>query len=112
MGQQMPVLADDLSAAWRARIGTAWQLANEAADSVMALNLDTYRFKLGVLPDLPGYLLWDNDELVRPLDDARAGMTVKVPVNAGRDLGELVFVTANGTESLLRHGSVFRSAQE
>ena len=112
MGQQMPVLADDLSAAWRARIGTAWQLANEAADSVTALNLDTYRFKLGVLPDLPGYLLWDNDELVRPLDDSRAGMTVKVPVNAGRDLGELVFVTANGTESLLRHGSVFRSAQE
>ncbi len=112
LGQQMPVLTDDLSTVWRARVGTAWELANEAADSVSTLNLGTYRFKIGVLPDLPGYLLWDNEELVRPLTDSRAGMTVKVPVNSGRDLGEWSFVTVDGSETLIRHGWVFRSVQE
>lgn len=38
----------------------------------------------------------------------RAGMTVKVPINAGRDLAELAFRTVDGVEQLVRHGSVFR----
>lgn len=109
MGQQMAPSNTALSAAWRARIGTTWELINEASDSVN-LSLGPYLCKLGVLPDLPGYMLWDDAQLVRPLDDTRAGMTVKVPINAGRDLAELEFAAVGGVEQLVRHGSVFRRA--
>ena len=61
-----------------------------------------------MLPGLPGYLLWADSELVRPLDDMRAGMTVQVPVNDGRDLAELVFQTVEGVEQIDSNGSIFR----
>uniref|UniRef100_UPI000D39ADEC serine hydrolase domain-containing protein n=1 Tax=unclassified Variovorax TaxID=663243 RepID=UPI000D39ADEC len=107
LGQQLAPLDGGLSAAWQARVGSTWELANEAPDSV-ALRNGPVRAPLGVLPELPGYLLWADGELVRPLDDTRAGMTVKVPVNDGRDLSELVFQTVNGVEQLVSNGSVFR----
>ena len=107
LGQQLPPLKAALSAAWKARIGTAWELADEAADSV-ALSRGRYLVKLGVLPDLPGYMLWDDAQLMRPVDDTRARMTVKVPINDGRDLAELVFQTVDGAEQIVRHGSIFR----
>jgi hypothetical protein len=52
--------------------------------------------------------MWADGELLRPLDDTRAGMTVKVPVNDGRDLTELVFRTVGGVEQLQSNGSIFR----
>lgn len=66
MGQQLPPLSATLSAAWKARIGSTWELANEAPDSV-AVREGPYLCKLGVLPDLPGYMLWDDAQLLRPL---------------------------------------------
>lgn len=107
LGQQLSPLDGVLSAAWRARLGSTWELANESPDSA-AVRDGPVRFSLGLLPELPGYLLWDDSQLVRPLDDTRAGMTVKVPVNDGRDLTELVFRTADGVEQINSNGSIFR----
>lgn len=107
LGQQLAPLSGGLSAAWQARVGSTWELANEAPDSTTMRN-GPVRVPLGVLPELPGYLLWVDAELVRPLDDTRAGMTVKVPINDGRDLTELVFQSVNGVEQLVSNGSVFR----
>ena len=107
LGQQLAPLTAALSSAWRARVGSTWELTNEAADST-ALRSGPLRASLVVLPELPGYLLWNDSELVQPLDDMRAGMTVKVPVNEGRDLTELAFQTVDGAEQLLSNGWIFR----
>jgi len=82
-------------------------VANEAPDSV-AVRDGPLRATLSLLPELPGYLMWADADLVRPLDDTRAGMTVKVPVNDGRDLTELVFRTVDGAEQITSNGSIFR----
>ncbi len=84
-------------------------LPDRAASRMMVVHRQTGLIEHRQFSDLPGYLLWDNEQLVRPLDDSRAGMTVKVPVNSGRDLGEWSFVTVDGAETLVRHGWVFRS---
>jgi len=107
LGQQLAPLGGALSAAWQARLGSTWEVVNESLDSA-ALRNGPVRTPLGLLPELPGYLLWADSELVRPLDDTRAGMTVKVPFNDGRDLTELVFRTVDGVEQLNCNGSIFR----
>ena len=107
LGQQLAPLQGPLSPAWQARVGTHWEVANEAPDSV-AVRDGPLRATLSLLPELPGYLMWSDADLVRPLDDTRAGMTVKVPVNDGRDLTELVFRTVDGAEQITSNGSIFR----
>jgi CubicO group peptidase (beta-lactamase class C family) len=107
LGQQLQPTATPLPAAWQARVGTTWELANESPDSAVLRN-GPARAVLGVLPELPGYLMWADSELLRPLDDTRAGMTVKVPVNDGRDLTELVLRTVDGLEQIGSNGSIFR----
>jgi CubicO group peptidase (beta-lactamase class C family) len=107
LGQQLQPTATPLPAAWQARVGTTWELANESPDSAVLRN-GPARAALGVLPELPGYLMWADSELLRPLDDTRAGMTVKVPVNDGRDLTELVLRTVDGLEQIGSNGSIFR----
>ncbi|KIQ31958.1 hypothetical protein RT97_12825 [Variovorax paradoxus] len=107
LGQQLPPLEAPLSAAWLARVGATWELANESPDSAVMRN-GPMRAPLGVLAELPGYLMWADSELLRPLDDTRAGMTVKVSVNDGRDLTELVLETVDGVEQIRSNGSIFR----
>jgi CubicO group peptidase (beta-lactamase class C family) len=107
LGQQLQPTATPLPAAWQARVGTTWELANESPDSAVLRN-GPARAVLGVLPELPGYLMWADSELLRPLDDTRAGMTVKVPVNDGRDLTDLVLRTVDGLEQIGSNGSIFR----
>lgn len=107
LGQQLSPLETPLPPAWQARVGTTWELANESPDSA-AMRNGPLRAALGVLAELPGYLMWAHSELVRPLDHARAGMTVKVPVNDGRDLTELVFRTVDGVEQIGSNGLIFR----
>jgi hypothetical protein len=48
--------------------------------------------RIDELKELPGYVLWNNKQLLRVVDDLTAGMTVKVPGFAGRDLAELRMV--------------------
>lgn len=106
LGERMPAAEKPLPALWRARLGT-WQVTNEAPESLVSqLGGDT--ITLGELPELPGYLLWDNGQFLRPLSDSRAGMCVQVPVNHGRDLVEVVAEPLGGEEQLRTSGWYLR----
>ncbi|NYT58832.1 beta-lactamase family protein [Alcaligenaceae bacterium] len=108
MGQQLLAL-EPLGAAWQARMGKAWIVTNESSETVPSTLMGTPYATLSSLPELPGYILvrnssYDNGspeyQLLAPLADDRAGMTVKIPVNVGRDLYELHFTTDGGKEML------------
>lgn len=106
IGQQMPTAPGPLPAAWAARRGSTWKVVNESPDSVMA-RLGLEPATVGELPELPGYVFWDNSQLLLPLADDRAGMAVQVPLNAGRDLVELVVQARGGSETLHAAGWEF-----
>mgnify|MGYP005816629241 CR=1 FL=1 len=90
--------------AWKARVGTHWKPDNESPQSVAWLVDPKADYSIGELPELAGYALWCGAQLQRPLSDTRAGMTVKVPMNNGRDLFELVVETRDGAEVLWASG--------
>jgi len=94
-----------LPPAWQARVGTHWTLDNESPESLAWLLDPKPDYTLGELPELPGYLMWCDGQLARPLSDTHAGMAVKVPVNNGRDLYELVVEKRDGQEVLWIAGS-------
>ncbi|MDH2236944.1 beta-lactamase family protein [Pigmentiphaga sp. GD03639] len=108
VGQQLLPLAP-LGAAWQARLGKTWTVINESPTTMPSTLGGTPYATLGSLPELPGYILVRNSsyddgspeyQLLAPLAADRAGMTVKIPANAGRDLYELHFATAGGKETL------------
>lgn len=108
MGQQLLPLAP-LSAAWQARMGKTWTVTNESPATVPSTLNGVPYATLGSLSELPGYILVRNSsyddgspeyQLLAPLTDDRAGMTVKIPANAGRDLYELHFTIVGGKEML------------
>ena len=107
IGQQMPPAPGPLPAAWSARLDSRWTVTNETAESIpMALGMGVA--SLRELPELPGYLFWDDSQFLLPVADDRAGMAVQVPLNAGRDLVELVVQTQDQQESLQAAGWVYR----
>lgn len=108
MGQQLLALAP-LSAAWQTRMGRTWTVTNESPATVPSTLHGIPYAMLSSLPELPGYILVRNSsyddgspeyQLLAPLTDDRAGMTVKIPANAGRDLYELHFTVVDGREML------------
>lgn len=107
IGQRLSATGTPLPAAWQARVGTRWQPVNESPDSV-ALRMGDGIITLDVLADLPGYVLWNGTQLLKPEGNQRARMTVQVPVNHGRDLVELEMRTLNGQEELRVGASIYR----
>lgn len=103
LGQQMPPAPAPLPPEWAARLPSTWQVTNETHDSI-PLAMGSGIATLQELPDLPGYLFWDDGQFLLPLSSDRAGMTVQVPQNAGRDLVELV-VTAGANEPERMHAA-------
>ncbi|NYT65005.1 serine hydrolase [Alcaligenaceae bacterium] len=112
MGQQLLPLAP-LNAAWQTRMGKTWTVTNESPATVPSTLNGTPYATLSSLPELPGYILVRNSsyddgspehQLLAPLTDDRAGATVKIPANAGRDLYELHF-TMIGDKEVLTIGS-------
>lgn len=100
VGQQLPPLETPLSQAWQARLQVHWKLDNESPESAAWVLDPAQEYVISTLPGLPGYLMWRDGQLLRPLSDTRAGMTVRVPVNNGRDLDELIIETRDGKETL------------
>ncbi|MBH1964193.1 MAG: beta-lactamase family protein [Comamonadaceae bacterium] len=98
-----------LSAAWQARLKSKWSPTNESAEAVSWAVTDDMRVTVGTLAELPGYVLFGGADmgyqLLTPLADDRAGPSVKISVNHGRDLNEINFTTQNGA-SLLQTGSL------
>jgi CubicO group peptidase (beta-lactamase class C family) len=106
IGQQMPPAPGPLPAAWSERLGTTWRVVSEGTQSI-PVALEMGISTLQELPELPGYLFWDDSQFLLPLSADRAGMTVQVPLNAGRDLVELVVAVRDKQEWLQAGGWVY-----
>jgi len=110
LGERLPPLHAPLPDAWRARLGSRWVCTNESPES-MAKLLGPTIGHIDELKELSGYILWNNRQLLRVVDDLTAGMTIKVPGFAGRDLVELRMVTVSdptnsrGSSEELHEGS-------
>ena len=103
LGEWLPPLDTPLSPAWRARLDSRWTLDNESPESVLVRD-GPIVFRMDELKDLPGYVFWNDWQLLRVVDDNNAAMVVKVPGNNGRDLYELV-VVKDGSKERLHAGS-------
>lgn len=100
VGQQMTPLAA-LDSAWQQRVGTQWTLTNDSPSAVPIVVLGNPPGFFATLNELPGYVLYGNEDLryqlFVPLSDTLGGMSVKVPGNFGRDLYEIRFASASAT---------------
>lgn len=106
-GEWLPPLETPLPAAWRARIDSQWELINDSPESVLSRDGPT-RWRIDELPERPGYVMLDNEQLLRVVSDNEAGMTVKISTTSGRDLCELNMVTTQGQEAFHSGSLVFR----
>ena len=106
------------SAAWQARIGKQWLVVNEPAESMLFSSVAVERptFTLGVIPELPGYLLASAPNKPNQIVDASASdsvalMCLKIPRFNGRDLDDVNIVQKSGEEWVRAGSSVYRPAQ-
>jgi CubicO group peptidase (beta-lactamase class C family) len=110
VGQQLASLAP-LDNAWQQRLGTQWQVTNDSPTAVPIVIDGNEPALLTALSELPGYVLYGNNDLryqlFVPLADDRGGMSVKVPGNFGRDLYELRFPSANNATMLTLGSSIY-----
>ncbi len=108
-GQQVQPAAP-LSTAWQARVDQRWLVVNEDAQSIpLVQGTAPPRFALDVVDGLPGYLfataIHTGSQIVDPAgSDTLARMFLKIPVNFGRDLNDVVIETRDG-EEWVRYGS-------
>ena len=112
MAQWLPEARAPLSAAWRSRLNSRWKGENDDPDSYEG-KLEPRTGVIGELAERPGYVMWDNAQLLRVINDDEAGATVEIPAPAGRDLVELRMVK-EGIEEKLHVGALQfrRDAQE
>ena len=106
-GQWLPDAPAPLPAAWQNRLGSNWLDINDDPESFEG-KLAPRTGVIGQLAERPGYVLWNNKQLLRVIDDNQAGMTVKIPAVAGRDLVELNMVMEGQEEQLHIGTMVFR----
>lgn len=110
LAERMPAAQGPLPARWAARMGSTWRVINEDPSSLIYKLPGGGRVTLKELVELPGYVMWDDGQLLTPLSADRAGMSVKIPMNSGRDLLEVVAQQQDGTERL--HASGWILARE
>ncbi len=102
--------AAPLSAAWQGRVGQRWLAVNEDAQSIpLVQGTAPPRFALDAVDGLPGYLfassIHTGSQIVDPAgSDTLARMFLKIPVNFGRDLNDVVIEPRDG-EDWVRYGS-------
>ena len=105
-GQQIAA-APALSGDWPGRLGKSWVLINEHESSTM-LSTDTPRVTLTDIPELAGYVRIDGRQPLLPDTDERTRQFMKIPVNFGRDLYELIVEPQGGEEWLVFGGYRYR----
>ena len=99
-----------MTAAWEARAGSTYLYANVSVRDVdFRSDVGDPRFMLTTLPDLPGYLLTPDTDIVdASMDDARALTFVLIPGANGRDLNDVTVETRDGEEWLRQGSYLFR----
>lgn len=112
VAEWLPEALAPLPAAWQDRVGSQWRCINDDPESFEG----RYEPRTGVIGELaerPGYVMWNDDQLLRVINGNEAGMTVKIPVMAGRDLVELRMEKGEDGEDRLHVGTlVFRPMPE
>lgn len=100
VGQQFAPAAS-LSNSWQQRVGSQWTLTNDSPSAVPIAILGNPPAFFTTLSELPGYILYGNEDLRYQLftlvSDTLGGMSVKIPGNFGRDLYEIRFSTTTAT---------------
>lgn len=100
VGQQLAPLAA-LDAVWQQRVGTQWTLTNDSPSAVPIVVLGNPPGFFATLAELPGYVLYGNEDLryqlIVPVSDTLGGMAVKIPGNFGRDLYDIRFASPGAT---------------
>ena len=110
VGEWLPPLETPLPAAWQARLGMQWLYVSDSPDAVFS-RLDPPRFaRVDELAELPGYVFYNNAQLMSVVDDTTTGMIVKLPGNDGRDLLELRVVVVDGQEEIHIGTQVFKKS--
>lgn len=108
LGEWLPPLGAPLPAAWQARLGTQWLYVSDSPDAVIS-RLDPPRIaRVDELAELPGYVFYNNTQLMSVVNDTTTGMTVKLPGNDGRDLLELRVLVVDGHEEIHIGTQVFQ----
>ncbi|HOW76665.1 MAG TPA: serine hydrolase domain-containing protein [Candidatus Competibacteraceae bacterium] len=102
-GQQVSPTAP-LTDVWQRRAGQHWLAVNEDAQSIPLIRGLPPRLTLEALESLPGYLfatsaLLETSQIVDPSgSETVARMFLKIPVNFGRDMNDVVIETRNDEE--------------
>lgn len=115
VGQELPP-ASPLSARWRTRIGRRWVTTNEPYSAFLALGRQPPLITLAKIPGLEGYLAvslrtagFDLMQIVYPGEsDSVARMCLKIPIDNGWGLSDLVIEEREGEECLLWCGTRYR----
>jgi CubicO group peptidase (beta-lactamase class C family) len=118
VGHELPP-ASPLSARWQARIGRRWLTANEPYSSFLALGRQPPLISLVKVQDLEGYLAVSlrlaGLDLVQVVDPQRndqvARMCLKIPIDNGWGLSDLVIEEREGEEWLRWCGTLYRPVE-
>jgi CubicO group peptidase (beta-lactamase class C family) len=101
-----------LSAVWQQRVGTTWLSVNEHPSSA-AMALMAPVLTLSTVDGFDGYLFVSTisgSQLVDTAGSDTVGrMSLKVPVNAGRDMNDLVIESVGGEEQVVFGSTRYRS---
>ena len=100
--------AAELSPAWQARANQRWLMVNEGSQSVLLASGFIPEGPLKIVEGLPGYLVGFLGIVDPTGSDTLARMFLKIPVEFGRDLNDVVVEMRNGEGWLRCGGFLFR----
>ena len=115
VGHELPT-CKPLSARWQARVGRCWLTANEPHSAFLALGRQPPLISLAEVQGLEGYLAvslrlagFDLVQVVDPREsDHVAHMCLKIPIDNGWGLSDLVIEELEGEEWILWCGTQYR----
>jgi CubicO group peptidase (beta-lactamase class C family) len=115
VGHELPA-GKPLSARWQARVGRRWLTVNDPYSAFLALGRQPPLLRLAQIQGLEGYvavsLMAAGMELVQVVDpqdgDDLARMCLRIPVDNGWGLSDLVIVDRDSEEWVLWAGTLYR----
>ena len=112
VAEWLPEAPTPLPVAWKNRLNTRWKGILYSPYSYESM-LEPSTGAIGELAERPGYVMWNNAQLLRVINDDEAGMAVKIPVLAGRDLVELRIYKRDGQEfPIIGEWTVYRRDEQ
>ena len=112
VAEWLPEAPTPLPVAWKNRLNTRWKGILYSPYSYESM-LEPSTGAIGELAERPGYVMWNNAQLLRVINDDEAGVTVEIPALAGRDLVELRIYKRDGQEfPIIGEWTVYRRDEQ